>query len=217
MHDLLRYARFHLSDGTTDDGTQLLKPESVSQMQSIQVTIRGHEAIGLGWMIDEIDGTRQLWHDGGTRGQISSLTLTPEHNFAIAILTNANRGGFVTRDVTRWASKQYLGLEIPDPTPIQSSEEELAPHVGHYVRPFADIELGILGGKLVAQITYKGDFPYQDSPPPALPPMSLALSEKDRLFVLDGPFKDANAEIVRKPDGSIGWLRIGGRIHAREG
>jgi len=216
VHDLLRYARFHLGNGTTEDGTRLLKPESVSLMQSTQVTIWEGEAIGLSWMIDELDGTRQLWHDGGTRGQISSLTLTPEHNFAIAIVTNTNRGGFLTRDVTRWASKQYLGLEIHDPTPIESSKDDLASYVGHYVRPIADIELGFLGGELVAQITYKGRFPSQDSPPPALPPMSLALCEKDRLLVLDGPFKDAKAEIVRKPDGSIGWLRVGGRIHARE-
>jgi hypothetical protein len=31
---------------------------------------------------------------------------------------------------------------------------------------------------------------------------------------MDGPFKDGLAEIVRKPDGSIGWLRFG-RIHPR--
>ena len=107
-------------------------------------------------------------------------------------------------------------MEIPDPTPIESSKEVLASYVGHYARPIADIELGILGGDLVVQITYKGRFPGQDSPPPALPPMRLALCETDRLLVLDGPFKDGKAEIVRNPDGSIGWLRIGGRIHARE-
>jgi hypothetical protein len=145
------------------------------------------------------------------------LLLIPEHDFAIAILTNADRGGFVTNDVSRWALKQYLGLEIPDPTPLESSEEQMAPYVGCYSRPFADIELGILGGKLVGQMTYKGSFPTKDSPPsPAPPPMSLALCEKDRLLVLDGPFKDAKADIVRKPDGSIGWLRASGRIHARK-
>ena len=46
--------------------------------------------------------------------------------------------------------------------------------------------------------------------------MSLALCDKDRLLVMAGPFKDATAEIVRKPDGSIGWLRASGRIHVRQ-
>jgi len=119
--------------------------------------------------------------------------------------------------VSRWALAQYLGLEITDPTPIESSEEELTPYVGRYRRPFADIELGILGGKLVVQMTPKGGFPSKDSPPPpAPPPTSLALCEKDRLVGLSGPFKNGTADIVRKPDGSIGWLRLGYRIHARE-
>ncbi len=217
VQDLLRYARFHLRDGTTDDETRLLSSESMAQMHSPQVTIWGSEAWGLTWAIDDTYGTRQISHGGGTMGQISLLTLTPEHDFAIAIFTNANRGRFVAREVSRWALKQYLGLEITDPTPVEASEEELTPYVGRYSRPFADIQLGILGGKLVGQMTYKGSFPTKDSPPPpAPPPMSLALCEKDRLLVLDGPFKDVKAEIVRKPNGSIGWLRASGRIHARE-
>lgn len=215
--DLLRYARFHLGDGTTEDGTRLLTQESVSQMQSPQVTVWGDEAWGLTWAIDDTYGTRQVSHGGGTVGQISLLTLVPEHDFAVVVFTNASQGGFVTRDVSRWALKGYLGLEIPDPTPIEASEKELAPYVGRYSRPFEDIELGILGGKLVGQMTYKGGFPTKDSPPsPPPPPMSLALCEKDRLLVLDGPIKGAKAEIVRRPNGSIGWLRAGLRIHKRK-
>ncbi len=218
VKDLLRYARFHLGDGRADDATRLLSSESMAQMHSPQVTISGNEAWGLTWAMDEVDEVRRIWHGGGTTGQISLLTLIPEHDFAIAIFTNADRGESVTREVSRWALKQYLGLEVTDPTPIESSEEELTPYVGRYSRPFADIELGMLGGKLVAQITYKGSFPTEDSlPPPDPPPMSLALCEKDRLLVLDGPFKRGKAEIVRKPDGSIGWLRAGLRLHVREG
>ena len=217
VKDLLLYARFHLGDGTTEDGTKLLRPESLAQMHSPQVTVWGSEAWGLTWAIDDTFGTRQISHGGGTTGQVSLLLLIPEHDFAIAILTNADPGGFVTDDVSRWALKQYLGLEIPDPTPLESSEEHMASYVGRYSRPFADIELGILGGRLVAQMTYKGSFPTKDlPPPPPPPPMSLALCEKDRLLVMDGPFKNGKAEIVRRSDGSIGWLRASGRIHVRE-
>ena len=148
-------------------------------------------------------------------GQVSLLTLVPEHDFAIAIFTNADEGGSLTQDVNRWALREYLELETTDPTPIESSVEELAPYVGRYARPFSEIELGILGGKLVAQLTYKQGFPSKDSPPlPSPPPMSLALYEPDHLLVLDGPYKDSQADIVRKPDGSIGWLRVG-RIHRK--
>lgn len=217
MQNLLRYASFHLGDGTTENGTRLLSSESMAQMHSPQVTIWGREAWGLTWAIDDTYGTRLIRHWGGTMGQISLLMLVPEREFAIAIFTNANRGDFVAEDVSRWALEQYLGLEITYPIPIESSEEELNSYIGLYRRPFADIELGMLGGKLVAQVTSKGGFPTKDSPPsPALPPMSLAFCEKDRLLLLDGPSVVGKAEIVRNPDGSIGWLRLGNRIHTRE-
>jgi hypothetical protein len=34
--------------------------------------------------------------------------------------------------------------------------------------------------------------------------------------VLDGQVKDAKAGVLRKPDGSIGWLRVSGRIGERQ-
>ena len=46
--------------------------------------------------------------------------------------------------------------------------------------------------------------------------MSLALCEEDRLLVLDGESKGETMDIVRKADGSIGWLRASRRIHVRQ-
>jgi CubicO group peptidase (beta-lactamase class C family) len=215
--DLLRYARFHLGDGTAGGENRLLSPDSMAQMQSPQAALWKSRSWGLTWAIDDTSGTRQISHAGGTMGQVSLLVLVPEHDFAIAIFTNANRGNSVTQGVSRWALKEYLGLESDDPAPIEASVEELTQYVGRYSRPFAEIELGILGGKLVGQIMPKGSFPDKDSPPePAPPPMSLALCEKDRLLVLDGPASGDTAEVVRKPDGSIGWLRESGRLHVRQ-
>ena len=74
-----------------------------------------------------------------------------------------------------------------------------------------------MGGKLVGQVTYKRGFPNEDvPPPPAPPPASVALCATDRLLVLDGPAKDTIGDVIRRPDGSIGWLRFSGRLHERE-
>jgi CubicO group peptidase (beta-lactamase class C family) len=218
IQDLLRYARFHLANGRTVDGTQLLSGESMSVMHSPQLTIWGpKERLGLAWRIEEVEGTSLHSHGGGTKGQISLLLLVPRDSFAIAVVTNSSHGGKLTGDVSRWGLKQYLDIERPDPTPIESSEEDLAPYAGRYVRPLSEIELGMLAGKLIGQMTPKGGFPTEESPvPPPPPPMSLALCEVDRLLVLDGPYKDAKMDIVRLPDGKIGWLRASGRIHVRE-
>jgi hypothetical protein len=81
----------------------------------------------------------------------------------------------------------------------------------------ADLELGMLAGRLIAQLIFKAGFPSQDSPPPPPPPpMSLTLCEKDRLIILDGMMKGDTGDIIRKADGSIGWLRAGGRIYVRQ-
>ncbi len=218
VQDLLRYARFHLGDGVAADGTQLLSPESISQMHSPQVTIWGEkEKLGLAWRIEEVEGTCLHSHGGGTNGQVSLLLLAPEHNFAIAVVTNSEHGGRLTSDVSDWALKQYLDVERSDPVPIASSEEDLMPYVGRYARSFSEIELGMLAGRLIGQMTPKGGFPTEESPvPPPPPPTALALCEEDRLLVLDGPHKGSKMDIIRHRDGRIGWLRAGGRIHVRE-
>ncbi len=217
--ELLRYARFHLGDGTASDGTRLLSPESMAAMHAPQVTLWGKESWGLGWVIDDSAGVRQISHGGGTLGQVSLLALVPERQFALAVVTNADRGGQITHEVLRWALKEYLGVESPEgPKPIEATREMLIPYVGRYFRPTMDLEIGILGGRLVAQAAEKGGFPTRNCPPPPLePPAALGLCEQDRLLVVDGPGKGMRIDVIRRPDGAVGWLRVGLRLVRKEG
>ncbi len=216
VKDLLRYARFHLGNGTTEEGERLLSKESLAQMQSPHVRVWGDVHWGLTWSVDETASMRRVSHGGGTAGQISLLTLVPEHDFAVAVLSNADRGSVLTRNVTERALNEYLDVEIERPKPIESTPEDLAAFVGLYRRPFADVELGMLGERLIGQITYKQSFPTSDAPlPPPPPPFSLARCEEVRLLVMDGPFVDTTADVIRNEDGSIGWIRAMGRIHRK--
>ena len=217
VKELLSYARFHLGDGTTEDGKRLLTQENLTEMHSAHAPVWEDADWGLTWSVDDTLGVRRISHGGGTVGQISLLTLVPERSFAIAVLSNADRGSVLTRDVTEQALKEYLDVEIEKPAPIESTEGDLAPLVGIYRRPFDDLELGMLGGRLIGQITYKQSFPTADSPPePPSPPFSLVRCEEDRLLVMDGPFANTMADVIRKEDGAIGWIRASGRIHRRE-
>ena len=224
VHDLLRYSGFHMGDGTikdgapSKDGEQLLKAETLSLMQTPQTTVWNDATRGLSWALQDVDGTRLVFHGGGTMGQVSQMMLIPAHEFAIVVFTNADQGGFITQEAVRWALQEYLDVKMPKPEPIEASEEELAAFVGTYSRPMMDIETGMLGGRLIAQMTYKAGFPSKDSPPPPPPPpVTLGLCEKDRLIILDGMMKDMTADVIRNADGSIGWIRAGGRIHKRQG
>jgi len=215
--DLLCYAQFHLGDGKLDDGTQILAAELLAQMQQPQVTVWSEEKWGLAWAVDDSAGVRQVSHGGGTTGQVSLLTLAPSLQMAVAVLTNSNRGGELTHKVTNRLLKTYAGLDIPDPAVIDSPAELLASFAGRYIGGFDDVELAFQDGKLMGSITYKYGFPDKDMPPPPPPPpMQIMLCEQDRLLVLDGDYKDAKLDVLRRDDGSIGWLRMGGRIHRND-
>ncbi|MBN1562400.1 MAG: beta-lactamase family protein [Anaerolineae bacterium] len=220
VKDLLRYAQFHLGDGSTTSVTGekiwLLSPESMAEMQQQHVQVWGTRGWGLSWATGTVDGVYQVSHSGGTNGQTALLILVPDHEFAVAILTNANQGRKITRKVSQWALREYLDINDPDPTPIESTIDDLAQYVGFYSRPFVDIELGMLNGKLVGQMVVKLGFPIKDVPPTTQPPpFTLGRCEEDRLLVLDGPLQGNTFDMIRRADGTIGWLREASRICPR--
>ncbi|HSR53156.1 MAG TPA: serine hydrolase domain-containing protein [Acidobacteriota bacterium] len=214
VRDLLRYARFHLGE---IKAPEVLDAEALQRMHEPLFTKHGSESrMALTWHVDSVEGVDLIAHGGGTLGQISMLTLVPERDFAFALLTNSGAGGQLTRQIRRTALRKFLGLEETDPEPIKADPEQLRQYVGRYARPFAEVELTLEVGKLQARLIPKRGFPDQDAPvPPPSPPFSVGLYRQDGLIVLEGPREGSAADIVRLEDGSIGWLRFGGRIHRR--
>jgi CubicO group peptidase (beta-lactamase class C family) len=214
--DLLRYARFHLGDGTAENGTRLLSAETMAQMQTTQATMWEDETMGLTWFLDVTDGVRRVSHGGSTIGQQAELMLVPEHGLAIGVMTNANEGAALNQDVTRCALREYAGVNVREPEAIEASPETLAAYAGLYTRHMVDLELGMLAGQLVGQIRYTAGFPTKDSPPPPCPPpMSIGLCESDRLLFLNGALKGLPIDVVRNADGAVSWLRAGYRLQKR--
>src|SRR5581483_735726 len=78
VRDLLRFARFHLGDGTAEDGTRVLSESSLHAMQQRQVAGGLADYWGLGWDIRVIDGTDVIGHGGSTNGFRARLTIVPE-------------------------------------------------------------------------------------------------------------------------------------------
>jgi len=217
MIDQLRYARFHLGDGRTEDGTRILTAESIAMMQTPGSAAMLDIRMGLAWMTSDMGGLRRVFHGGGTYGQISAFTMTPARKFGLALATNSVGGGFLNRDVTKDLVAKFLGIEEPEPAELPMTPSQMAEYSGRYVRSMGgDIELKTEAGKLMVQVYPKGGFPTTDTPPgPTPPPFRAGLIGTDRIAMVEPEFKDVQGEFIRNPDGTIAWLRWGYRIHAR--
>lgn len=214
MSDLMRYARFHLGDGASADGARILAPESVTQMQTPSIPAVPDTKMGIAWWIREDKGVRRVFHGGGTFGQISMLTLVPARKFGIAITTNAMNGLLVMRDAFKDVVAKFLGYDEPEPDEIAIAPERIHEYLGRYSAAIDDLELKLEDRKLMVQAHPKGGFPTSDIPPgPTPPPFRAGFIGDDRIAMLE--MKANQGEFLRAPDGSIRWLRWGGRIHAR--
>ena len=210
IHDLLRYGAYHLGDGPP-----LLRRESLEGMHSPQVAINSYMgSVGLAWIMNQFSGQKVLWHNGGTNGQNAVLSLAPAHELALGMMTNGDVGGKLNDRFNKAVLREFCGIEIPEPTVIESSSEQLSEYAGLYRRPLMDIELRMEEGQLLADIRIKARFP-TDAPWPETRPARLARCGIDQLLVLDGDYKDSRADIIRDEDGVIRYLRFGSRINVR--
>jgi len=60
----------------------------------------GFQLYGLGWFLQEYAGRRLVMHDGGVSGYVSSVTLVPQENLGIVILTNTDQNALY--EALRW-------------------------------------------------------------------------------------------------------------------
>jgi CubicO group peptidase (beta-lactamase class C family) len=217
VSDLLRYARFEMGDGTTPDGMRILSRDALDLMQTPGIPASEGRRIGLSWFIQEIEGVHVIRHDGGTIGQSARLLFVPARNFALTILTNANRGGDLIDETTRRALKRYLGIAEPERVHQARSAEQLAEYTGRFVSTLTIIELSVREGQLILAEQHSDRVrAFIENPPPPDPPSPVAFYGPDQLVATEGPMKDLTAEFLRNPDGTIAWLRLGGRLYRRD-
>lgn len=214
--DLLVYARFHMGDGTAQDGTRVLSPESLAFMQSPLYSKGSSGEMGLTWMLEAVGGVRTVRHGGGTVGQQTTFVMVPSRNFALAVLTNADRGSELHGEATQWMLRRSLGLEDPEPAILNAPANQLASYAGRYTSAMNDLELTVRDGGFLLQRIPKGGFPNKERPaPPLPPPVRAALYGENLLIGLDEPMQGTRGEFLRDPDGAIAWLRLGSRAHRR--
>ncbi|MBT3268481.1 beta-lactamase family protein [Candidatus Poribacteria bacterium] len=215
IDDLLQYGRFALGDGTTEDGERILTPRSMALTRTPQIAVRERASCGIAWHIRKVEGVTLVEHSGGTNGQYAFLSVAPQRGFVLASQVNSPAAIGKVHD---FALETFLGISSPKPQAIEPTPDELAAFVGTYRREPATMELGMVGARLVAVVTSHWGFPDKDKPPTEpYQPFSVTPCGPATLLITDGSAKGRTMDVIRSGDGSIRWIRHGGRLYRKDG
>jgi CubicO group peptidase (beta-lactamase class C family) len=78
---------------------------------------------GLGWQLTDVKGTLQVGHTGGLDGIVTQVTLLPELNLGIIVLTN-QQSGAAFNAITNTIKDSYLGIQSEDYVAKYSSQRK---------------------------------------------------------------------------------------------
>ncbi len=68
---------------------QVVATPSVPELMPAKPNFAGY---GEGWSLSDYRGQKLVWHTGGWPGQVSRLTLVPDQNLGVVVLTNQESG-----------------------------------------------------------------------------------------------------------------------------
>ena len=206
--EMIRFAEMHIGDGTYRD-VQILKPETARLMRELHTEADFTRRWGLGWSLREINGVRAVEHTGATNGFMGRLCVIPERNFALAIVTNGENGGSVHSAIYAHILQQVVGFRRNPPSPVALTREKLSRFEGHYFSGLADILIELDGRGLVMHRMNIDPFTREitERPPARLSPVS------ETIFAIEeGPLSGGFGELILNQDGSVRFLRAGGRL-----
>jgi len=214
VRDLLKYGRFHMSNGKKN----VITGKSLRAMRVQQADAGPRGGMGVTWFIRKFGDITVYAHGGATNGQQAYFFFIPEKDFACAILTNSDDGGIITTGITDYALELYFHTKSNLPKPIQKPASELKEYVGRYQIGTECFDLKVKGKHLIYHHIPLGGFPRPDTPPgPAMPRMRFSFYEKDKVIGLDEPYKNVLGDFIRDEKGKLQFLRIGGRAHKKIG
>ena len=212
VRDLLKYARFHMSDGKKN----VINGKSLRAMRLPQVDAGPRGMMGITWFIRKVGDLTIYAHGGATLGQQAYFSFIPDKDFACAILTNSEDGGIITAGIFNDALELYFHAKSKLPKPIKIPAKGLEEFVGRYQIGTECFDLKVKGKHLIYHHIPLGGFPRPETPPgPTRPRMRFAFYEQDKVIGLDEPYKDALGDFLRDEKGKLQFFRIGGRAHQK--
>ncbi|GGZ01648.1 serine hydrolase domain-containing protein [Streptomyces avidinii] len=139
--DVLRLAKLHLDGGSAPDGTQILGPRAVAEMQRWAVDVPDKWTVsadgwGLGWSLYDWNGIPGYGHDGASIGQYAFLRVVPGADLVVVLLTNGGAARPFYADLFRELLLDLGGVHMPPAfaPPARPPLVDMAPLVGTYRR-----------------------------------------------------------------------------------
>ncbi|MFI6505935.1 serine hydrolase domain-containing protein [Nonomuraea typhae] len=156
--DLARFARLHLDNGRSGNGTRILSADAVQAMRQRQAEVPAGWPYGdgwcLGWYAATWDGHQVVAHAGHNLGTGSHLCLLPGLGTAMAMVFNSTPGdAALNHEVFGHLARELFGITKPDPWlalptgPIP----DLSPYTGRYDNDLVRIVVDLDGDELVVR------------------------------------------------------------------
>ena len=213
IHDMLKYARFQL-DGKDSSGNTLLSKEALAFAHAPAVDAPTGEFTGLTWFVRKYGEVTSPHHGGTYIGYRTWLQLIPDHDFAVIIFTNSDRGVEAYHAIADATVRAFTKLERQSAIATGVDPSVLNPFVGVFTGTFHDYEITTNGGRY--QLAQRSKLAGPGAKPPADPaPANAANTSEGWLIVTQGPNKGALAELLEDPTGRRNYLRINNRIFKR--
>ena len=115
--DLSKWVGMLLAQGKYDGDKRLISERLLKEIWSPQTIIQVNapgpynthfSAYGLGFFLSDVNGYKQVTHTGGLEGMVTQITMIPEINLGIIVLTNQQEGG-AFRSITNQILDGYFG------------------------------------------------------------------------------------------------------------
>ncbi len=120
--DLAKWVQLHLAGGKYGNGQQLFTAKVLRERWSPQTiipvggpgTYNTHfAAYALGFVVSDVKGYKQITHTGGLEGMVTQITMIPELQLGIIVLTNQEEGVAFSA-ITNQIKDAYFGISGTD-------------------------------------------------------------------------------------------------------
>jgi CubicO group peptidase (beta-lactamase class C family) len=124
INDMLKWVNMHLNKGTVDN-EDIVSKENLLKTHSPHTYLSGNPsepiaAYCLGWVMEEFEGKKILWHNGDTSGCHAMILMIPKDELGIVILSNMG-----SHDVPDILAKAFVQLAIgKDPDVLKGLDRD---------------------------------------------------------------------------------------------